>query len=155
MTTTKTPTQYDPNGTITPFQIKRIRQLCNFSEDEKNKILMEFTQGATSSLKNLTQNQAVALIKQLSGNESVNEPPVENWAVFNKKSRQHIYILSLLLQLNWKVSCDKYGSKADLVRLSNWLKSDKSPVKKPLQKMNPEETSKIIYALESMVTKSY
>ncbi|MFK7060927.1 hypothetical protein V3Q90_12465 [Flavobacterium oreochromis] len=153
----KIPT-YDPNGAITPFQIKRIRQLCNFKEDEKNKIVLQATNGATSSLTKLTQAQAVAIIKQFSGNENkdiAKEVVNEFWAYYDKNNPQHRYILSLLIQLGWSVKSEKHGEIADLNRFSNWLKSHRSPVKKPLKSMSATETSKIISALESMIVKDY
>ncbi|GFR84406.1 hypothetical protein ElyMa_002416500 [Elysia marginata] len=74
--------------------------------------------------------------------------PVPNWVKFDKNRRQHRYILSLCYQLGWK----KEGY-ADLMRLSDWLKSRRNPVKKPLQAMTSAETNKVINALESMVKK--
>lgn len=79
----------------------------------------------------------------------------DNWAVFNPKRKQHKYILSLCIQYGWSIESNKWGEIADLQRLSNWLKSDLSPVKKPLKDMSPTETSKIIFALESMNEKHH
>ena len=155
---TKYPPIYDPNGEITPFQIKRIRQLCDFKEDEKNRLVLFATNGATTSLKKLTQAQAIEIIKQYSGNENktiAKEVVNEFWAYYDKNNQQHLYILSLLIQLGWSVKSNKYGEIADLNRFSDWLKSHRSPVQKPLKSMNPTETSKIISALESMIVKDY
>ncbi|WP_286913088.1 hypothetical protein [Flavobacterium sp. UBA4197] len=79
----------------------------------------------------------------------------DNWAIFNPKNKQHKYILSLCIQKGWGVENDRYGEIADLDRLSNWLKSDKSPVRKPLKKMSSLEVSKIISALEIMNAKRH
>ncbi|MCJ1809884.1 hypothetical protein [Flavobacterium covae] len=116
------------------------------------------TNGASSSLKALTQSQAVLIIKALTGQE-VEKPAKksinDNWALFDKHNEQHKYILSLLIQMGWSVENERYGEVADMYRLSDWLKSEKSPVRKALTKMTPIETSKIISALESMNTKHH
>jgi hypothetical protein len=78
-----------------------------------------------------------------------------NWALFDKNNQQHKGLLSQLRTLGWVVKSDKWGEVADLNRLSDFLKSDKSPVKMPLKKMTPEEVSKIIECFKSMVKKKY
>jgi hypothetical protein len=50
---------------------------------------------------------------------------------------------------------EKHGEVPDLERLSNWLKSELSPVKKPLKQMEPSELSKIIEALKGIVKSIY
>ena len=49
----------------------------------------------------------------------------------------------------------KWGEVPDINRLSEFLKSDKSPVNKPLKKMEPLEVSKIIEALKGIVKSKY
>ncbi|WP_271783894.1 hypothetical protein [Aquimarina algiphila] len=78
-----------------------------------------------------------------------------NWALFDKKNKAHMNILSLLRQLEWTKPHDRYGEVADLKRLSNWLKSEKSPVNKPLMDLEKHEVSKIICALEAMTEKKH
>ena len=77
------------------------------------------------------------------------------WGAFDAKNQQHKYILSLCQQLGWTRPHTKYGSVADLGRLGRWLASEKSPVRKPLTRMEPKDLSKIISALESMIQKEY
>lgn len=84
------------------------------------------------------------------GNEEVND-----FVKFNIKNQQHKYILSLLRQIGWTKGHERYGVVADMDRFGNWLQSDKSPVKKPLNSQTKEETTKIINALESMMGKKY
>ncbi|WP_444647730.1 hypothetical protein ACSLMO_13380 [Flavobacterium columnare] len=79
----------------------------------------------------------------------------EFWAYYDKNNPQHRYILSLLIQLGWSIKSEKYGEIADLNRFSNWLKSNKSPVQKPLKKMCAAQTTIVISALESMIVKNY
>lgn len=78
-----------------------------------------------------------------------------NWGLFDKDNQQHKTILSLLRQAQWVVPNGKWGEVPDINRLSDFLKSDKSPVNKPLKKMEPEEVSKIIVALEGIVKSKY
>lgn len=78
-----------------------------------------------------------------------------NWGLFDKKNKQHLTLLSQLRTLQWTVKSEKWGEVADLNRLSDFLKSDKSPVNKPLKKMEPSEVSKIIEALKGIVKSKY
>jgi hypothetical protein len=81
--------------------------------------------------------------------------PFGGWGAFDKNNTQHKTILSLLRQAQWVVSHPRHGEVADLERLSAYLKSPKSPIKKPLKSMTPEETSKIIQALKGIVKSKY
>lgn len=78
-----------------------------------------------------------------------------NWGLFDKNNQQHKTILSLLRQAQWVVKNEKWGEVPDINRLSEFLKSDKSPVNKPLKKMEPLEVSKIIEALKGIVKSKY
>ncbi len=71
------------------------------------------------------------------------------WGRFDASLGSHKYILSLVRQLGWE-KLRGNRSFADIERLGKWLQSEKSPVKKPLCKMDREETSIIITALENM-----
>jgi hypothetical protein len=79
----------------------------------------------------------------------------ENWGLFDNNNQQHKTILSLLRQAQWTVPNGRWGEVADINRLSEFLKSDKSPVKKPLKKMESKEVSIIIVALEGIVKSKY
>jgi hypothetical protein len=79
----------------------------------------------------------------------------DNWALFDKSNQQHKTLLSLLRQAQWTIPNEKWGEVADLARLSNFLKSDKSPVNMPLKKMKPSEVSKIIEAFKGIVKSKY
>lgn len=78
-----------------------------------------------------------------------------NWGLFDNKNQQHKAILSHLRVLQWVVPNEKWGEVPDLNRLSEFLKSDKSPINKPLKEMDEKELSKMISCFESMVTKKY
>lgn len=75
----------------------------------------------------------------------------ENWGYFDKNNNQHRYITVLLRNANIVVKNQRWGEVADMEGWFNrFLKSNKSPVKKPLKKMTPGEVSKIIIALEGV-----
>ena len=78
-----------------------------------------------------------------------------NWGLFDNNNQQHKAILSQLRTLQKVVKSEKWGEVADINWLSEFLKSDKSPVNKPLKKMNVKELSTMISCFESMVTKTY
>ncbi|MBF6607754.1 MAG: hypothetical protein ITG00_03345 [Flavobacterium sp.] len=79
----------------------------------------------------------------------------ENWGLFKKNNQQHRTILSLLRQAQWTTEHDTFGEVADLERFSNWLKSEKAPVRKPLLEMTEKEVSKTIVALTGIVNHKY
>lgn len=69
---------------------------------------------------------------------------------------QHRYIISLLHQNGWTVP-NPYTNKnmPDYERFGKWLQSEKAPVRKPWRKMDKQDLSKIIVAMESMLNKKY
>lgn len=81
------------------------------------------------------------------------------WSYFDKSNSKHMYILSLCIQYGWFKAHHITGHEvADLGALDSWLRGKstigQSPVKKPLLEMQSAELSKVITALEAMVTKS-
>ncbi len=82
------------------------------------------------------------------------------WSFFEFKNPQHRYVLSLSIQYGWAKTHPVTGKQvADLGKLDKWLKGThkigQSPVKKPLNDMEPDEMSKVIVALENMVYKKH
>jgi len=75
------------------------------------------------------------------------------YAKFDKKNHRHKYILSLCMQYGWLKGSGIYGRIADLDKLNEWMHSAKCPVKKALMKMDNNELSKVIAALEKMILK--
>jgi hypothetical protein len=55
----------------------------------------------------------------------------------------------------WVKPHKKLGEVPDLERLGAFLNSDKSPVKKPLKAMTPEEMEKIIKAFKGIVKSTF
>lgn len=76
-----------------------------------------------------------------------------HWARFRKDNKQHMYVLSLMRQMGWTERSLRYGEIADMHRLSAFLKSKKSPVNKPLQRMDSTDLQKLINCFESMLGK--
>ena len=151
-TKTKTPPVYGDDLPITAYQIKEIRKNSNFQEDIKEEWVQWVTGDVNrTSLKSLTQSQAVRILKAQTGTE----PQADNWGLFDKDNRQHLTLLAYMRTAQWTTPNGKHGEVADIDRLSDWLKSDKSPVRKPLKKMQPWEVSKIIEAFKGIVNSKF
>lgn len=130
----------------TPSQRQQIHRLCHYDAELKCELVYQITgDKKKTSTMDLTPTQAQDLINRL----------CTNWAKFDKENVQHKYILSLLIQIGWTTEHKRYGQVADLARFSDWLKSRRSPVIKPLVSMTRDETSKIIYALEGIVKSTH
>ena len=132
---------------ITTAQIQKIHAILGkhgtIDPEHKAMLVRQFTSHPSStSTKDLSFTDANMLIRHLGGT-ALN---YENWGLFDYKKKQHRAVLSLCHQLNWVKN-----KRVDLVRLSEWLKS-KSPVKKPLLKMQSTEVSKVIYALQRIIS---
>lgn len=165
MTKTKTPPKpvvYGDHLPITAHQKKTILHNCAFNMDVKDEWVQWVTGDVKqTSLRSLTQAQAVKIIRQQTGDTS---PPSEgclkggvvnkyedNWGLFDKKNSKHERIQANLRTANIVVKSEKWGEVADMLGWFNrFLKSSKSPVKKPLKKMTPKEVSKIIEALDGV-----
>ena len=132
-------------------QRQYIYRLCRYDKDTKEEAVLAFTGGRTASTTELTHDEANTIIIELGGTPIL----YDNWAFFDKNKKNHRNVISLCLQLGWSVKDDKYGEIADLARLSEWLKSEKSPVRKKLKAMSNPEVSKVISALEAMIGKKY
>lgn len=126
----------------TPSQRQLIHRLCNYDAELKQDLVSQYSQGRTTTSMELTEQEANHIIYSL-----------QHWARFDSGNSQHRYILSLCIQNGWSRTHWKFGQVADIDRLSNFLKSNRSPVRKPLQQMTKAECSKIISCLESMITK--
>jgi len=121
-------------------------------KDQKQFIITQFTGDLKKkSTKDLSFDQANALIERFGGKAL----HYDNWAFFDIKNSQHKYIYSLLMQHGWTIYSHKYKRNiADLQRLSEFLKSHRSPVQKKLKDMTKKECSKLITALENIILKN-
>lgn len=135
----------------TKTQKKQIAILTRGDRDLKKEMVQAITGGSKASTNDLSFEQANDLIKQLGAVPMAEE----NWAFFDKNSASHKYILSLCIQYGWSNPHPSQGRVANLQKLSQWLKSEKSPVRKKLMDMTAPELSRIITALENMVYKKY
>jgi tyrosyl-tRNA synthetase len=155
MAQTKQIPQYDPQGPITEFQKKRIMANCKYQVDTKNEYVQWVTEDVNrTSLRSITQEQAVKIIRAQEGSEALN-PTQENWGKFDYKKSSHKVILSLMHQAGWTINHPDKGEIADLNALDGFLKSDKSPVKKALLKMEDSEVQKVIKALKQIIKSKY
>jgi hypothetical protein len=156
MKATKTPPpKYDPNGKITTFQINRIMRNCSYQTDTKDEYVQWVTKDVNrTSLRSITQNEAIKIISRQEGLTPA-EPIQDNWGFFDKNNKQHLTVLAQMRTAQWTVPNEKYGEVPDLERLSEFLKSDKSPINRPLKDMLPSEVSKIIQALKGIVKSKY
>lgn len=132
---------------------KQLLAILTRGDKELKKLLVQQAcqDESKTSTNDLTHAQANQLIVHLGGK------PVyyDNWALFDKTKASHRQILSLCIQYGWSVPHATRDEVADLGRLSEWLKSERSPVNKKLKDMTPQEVSKVISALENMVNKKY
>lgn len=128
----------------TPTQRRLIHQACGYDQELKSDLVHNFSNGRTRTSMELTEKEANHLLHSL-----------QNWAHFTAGNKQHSYVLSLCMQLGWSKNHNRYGTVADLERLSSFLKSAKCPVKKPLQSMSPTECTTLINCLESMISKHH
>lgn len=156
-----TATKVKPNETIgddlpiLTFQVNRIMKNCQYQVDTKNEWVQWVTADVNrTSLKSITQAQAIKIIMAQEGSTLVNKPK-ENWAVFDNSKPKHKVILSIMYQAQWVQPSEKWGTVPDLERLSNFLQSEKSPVKKKLKEMNVLELEKLIKALNGIVKHRY
>ena len=129
----------------TPKQRQLIHQLCHYDADVKKLLVQQASDFRTTTSLELSKREAEKLIRHLQ----------TNWAKFDKSNSQHRYILSLMYQLQWTCSnsTNIHGKVPDMPRLNQWLRSARSPVKKPLMAMSKEETSKVIFAMEQILSK--
>lgn len=128
-------------------QRKQLYRLLNYNKEAEAIHVARVTgDPSKTAASDLSIPEATKLIKSLT----------TNWAVFNRENKQHLYILSLMRQLGWTRPGAIIGNTVPEMKfLSDFLKSKRSPVSKPLQDMNREETSKIIIALEGIIKSRY
>lgn len=139
---------------------KQQKQLIHINaEDREHKA--ELVQWATgdenkTSCNDLSFEQANDAMKVLGlGTHKKKRSKKDAFEGFRIKNDQHKYVLSLLRQIGWTTPHRKYGKVADMPRFAKWLKSERSPVQKPLTIQTPQQTTTIINALESMLGKKY
>ncbi len=138
---------------ITDQQIKVIHMLLpndiKTDKAEKQAFVSIFTGNQKkSSTKDLSYIQANDMIIKLGGNPL----KYDNWGFFDSSNASHRKVLSLIQEIGWVIWSEKQQRNIpDIVRLSEFLKSKKSPVRLPLKKMTSAQISrKLIPALEGI-----
>ena len=150
MTATKKTPKYDPKGPITAFQIKRIMHNCAYQVETKNEWVQWATADVTkTSLKSITQEQAVKIINAQTGGTAI-----DNYEWFDHKNTQHKYIQSLLHSIGKTKQLEDGKTVANIAFFAEWLKT-KSPIIMPLNKMTVRQVQKVIYAFEQVVKYEY
>lgn len=99
-----------------------------------------------ASSKELTEEEAFEVLDWLKYNYSKE-------AYFDSHNMQHLSLLAKCHELGW-VQVDN-PRIPDLQRLGKFILSRRCPVQKPLKKMNNNEVSKVIGALEKIIEKRY
>lgn len=129
-----------------------IRRNCGYNVEVKEELVQWATNdNDKKSLNDLSFDQANKIIEAQTGKKYKSD----NWGIFDRNNSTHMYIMSLLHQTGWTVTNDKYGKVPDLDRLSEFLKSGKSPVNKPLRGMKSCELEKTIKALQGIINFKY
>lgn len=108
---------------------------------EKADLAYSFSKGRTDKTSELYIAECDALIATLK-----KEQAKKNKALDKKRKT----VISRMYDMGWTIE-----GRADMERLSAFLKSAKSAVKKPLNKQNSEELSRTITQFESMLKKQY
>ncbi|CAA0247999.1 hypothetical protein [Tenacibaculum maritimum] len=121
------------------------------SRDERLEYISNIVGRKLSSTKDLTKVEADELLHFL----NVGEVKKTNWGYFDLQNVKHRVLLSHLYTAGWVVSNLRHGEVPDTERLSNFLKSNKSPVNKPLKKMDSKEVEKVITAFIGIVKATY
>lgn len=122
-------------------------------KEEKENIVFSFTSGRTSHLSAMEPEEMISLLDKLQGNQGNNDYLV--YGKFDKSKKQHMYILSMCMQLGWSVYNRNVGRNvADLVRLGRFIMHF-GAIKKPLSEQSKEELQKTVYQFEEMVRKHF
>jgi hypothetical protein len=120
---------------------------------DKDDIVSNFTSGRTTHLGEMAPDELISLLDKLSGN--INNTDYLHYGKFDKENKQHLYILSMCMQLGWQVFNKNVDRNvADLARLGRFIMHF-GAIKKPLMEQRKEELSKIVYQLEEMVRKHF
>jgi hypothetical protein len=141
---------------ITKKQIQQIQTILSkrdLDREERLQFLSDKLQREITTTKDLTFVEAEELIYFLNTGKTTQA----NWAFFDKfkyvEERRKLF--SLMHQAQWVTQKEGYNEIPDLVRLSNFLKSPKSPVKKPLKQFDKIEWEKLIKAFTNIVRGTY
>ena len=141
---------------VTKKQIQQIQTIMSsrFADrDERLDFISAQLGREVTTTKALTFIEAEELIYYL----NTGKKATSNWAFFHKTQfvSERKLLWSLLYQAQWLKPHETLNEVPDLDRLSNFLKSPKSPVKKPLKLFNKEDWSKVIHVFRKIVKGTY
>ncbi|MCI2229559.1 hypothetical protein MC378_10305 [Polaribacter sp. MSW13] len=141
---------------ISKKQIQQIQIILSKREldrEERLQFLSDHFNREITTTKDLTFVEAEDLIYFLNTGKKSNS----NWAFFDKSKfvSERKLLFSYLYQAQWVTKKEGYTEVPDLERLSNFLKSPKSPVKKPLKKFEKQDWSKLLQAFRNIVKGTY
>lgn len=133
--------------TSTSQQRVQLAKLTGYNPEVKADLVFQITKDPKkTSTTDLTVSQAQQLINKLT----------THWGKFDNSRRDHRKILSLIQQAGHTKFSPKHDKNvADIDWLSNFLKTEKAPVRKPLMDMAASEVNKTIIALEGIVKSRY
>lgn len=145
-------------ATIEAKQIQQIQismKRTHTDRDERLHFMSEIIGREINSTKDLTKIEADELLNYLYNDKYIRN----NWASFNLKTEKYRSerkkLFSLLHQAQWVKPNERHNEVPDLERLSNFLKSPKSPVNKPLMKLTKNEWEKLIVCFTNIVRGLY
>ena len=141
---------------ITKTQIKQIQTIMSSrfpDRDDRLNYTSAFLEREIKSTKDLSQIEADEFINFL--NTGKKEPA--NWGYFEieKFPGERKTLFSLMYQAQWTKAHEIVKEVPDLDRLSNFLKSKKSPVHKPLKQFEKADWSKLIAVFTNIVKGTY
>lgn len=137
-------------------QIKQIQTIMSsrFSDrDERLDFISALFEKEVKSTKELSSIEADDLIYFLNTGQKAKA----TWAFFDKDKfvPERKLLWSYLHQIQWVVKNDKHFEVPDLDRLSNFLKSNKSPVNKPLKEWNKQDWEKMLITFKNIAKSKY
>lgn len=139
---------------IKKWQVIRIQtSMKQHDREERLHIISEVIGREIKTVKGLSKIEANNVLHYLVKGQVVSD----NWAFFDKDKfvSERKLLWSYLYQAQWTTPHEIKNEVPDLERLSNFLKSSKSPVNKPLKEWNKTEWSKILQAFRNIVKGTY
>lgn len=141
-------------ATIEPQQLKKIQtNLTKEYPDREERLcfVSQFLHREVTTTKDLTSTEADELLNFIYNKNYTRD----NWGLFDKRNEKYRserkLLWSYLYQAQWTVDNETHGEVPDTERLSNFLKSPKSPVKKPLKQFEKGDWNKILEVFKNIV----
>lgn len=143
---------------ITKHEIREIYAIMgNLGiRDMKEDVVLGASEGRTSSMRELTREEAVALAASLRSHQAAAAQAPRRAESLQQGENKRRRILSICYQLPSHLGFTRYDAQKqrhviDTGRLNDFLCGPKSICKKPLNRHTPAELSKVIVQFESML----